>query len=153
MLVYILGKKTPGLSQMLADMGQPSAAQLADALGVSVRTAARWIEADTAPRPAMLALYWVTRWGRDEVDCTAGNDARRMHALAQCEKRRADLAEQQRDMLLLLGDFGAANDVLKDARPVVAAAAAAARATRAQAHQDRVTDCRRHEVDDYRLHK
>ena len=130
MLHRILKKKLPGLSQILDNLGNPSAAQLAAALDVSPRTAARWIAADLAPRPAMLALYWVTSWGGDEVNCAAINDARAQYQLALSWRSRAEQAEAQIARLLRVGDFGASNSPMLDVRPMAMRRLAAGQATR-----------------------
>jgi hypothetical protein len=79
----------PPLAAMLEDVGNPTAAHLGAFLGVSPRTVARWLARGHAPRPASLALFWLTRWGRSQVDCTAVNDARLWHAVAQAQTTRA----------------------------------------------------------------
>lgn len=74
-----LPKATPCLSDMLADIGNPTPRALARALDVNPATVRRWISAGTAPQPALLALFWLTRWGRSSVDAEAHNAAT-MHA-------------------------------------------------------------------------
>ncbi len=56
---------------ILEDLGHPSAPQLARVLGVGVRTVHRWNRTGNAPRAACTALFWLTRWGRSEIDCRA----------------------------------------------------------------------------------
>ena len=104
--------KIPPISVLLSDLGCPSQRSIARAVGVCPRTVRRWIERDYAPRPVMLALFWLTRWGRSELECSAINDARHMAQVADCHRREAEarLAEIRR--LLSLGDFGAANSPL-----------------------------------------
>jgi len=65
----------PPLALMLDDIGRPSAARLARALGVTARTAQRWLVAGRAPRPVLLALFFLTRWGWHLVHCEAHNAA------------------------------------------------------------------------------
>lgn len=48
-------------------------------LDISRATLARYVQAESAPRPVMLALFWETRWGRSAADCDAANAAT-MHA-------------------------------------------------------------------------
>lgn len=95
----------PPLALMLEDLGRPTAAQLAAFLGVHPRTVARWIDRGHAPRPVALALYWLTRWGRSQVDAQAVNDARLYYAQARAETTRA-------------AQLAAALDALQDAAPV-----------------------------------
>lgn len=60
---------------MLDDIGRPSPANVARALGVSTRSVRRWIAADAAPVPVLAALFWLTRWGVSSVDAEAHNAA------------------------------------------------------------------------------
>ena len=57
----------PPLAVVLADIGNPTAAAIAAVLDLDERTVRRWIAADKMPRPAHLALFWLTRWGRSIV--------------------------------------------------------------------------------------
>ena len=101
--------RLPALPTILDDLGRPSAAELAHALGVSTPMARRWIRTEQAPRVAMLALFWVTCWGRSQLDVQLFNEAR-MHAQI-AEALRRDLAQSQATMqrLLAAADFGSAN--------------------------------------------
>lgn len=44
-------------------------------LDISSATWRRYLQADQAPRPVMLSLFWETRWGRSAADCEAANAA------------------------------------------------------------------------------
>ena len=57
----------PPLEIMLDDIGSPTAAELGRALGVTPRAVERWRDAGTAPRPVLLAIFWLTRWGMNAV--------------------------------------------------------------------------------------
>ena len=57
---------------MLADL-PATLHQVARHLGISTVTLNRYIKADQAPRPIMLALFWETRWGRSAADTEAAN--------------------------------------------------------------------------------
>lgn len=84
---------------MLADVGRPSTKELARTLCVSPSTARRWIAADAAPFPVLLAVFWQTRWGRAEVNAQAeyaaqlyaGYCTSLKDALAKAEARSAQL--------------------------------------------------------------
>lgn len=99
----------PSLSIVLDDLGGPPASVIARALGVSPRTVGRWIAADFAPRPAMLALFWLTRWGRDARETQAVNDARMAVQVARSHELVAQERLAQLEHLLSVGEFGAAN--------------------------------------------
>lgn len=112
-----LPKQMPSLEMMLADIGNPRPDQLAKALGVSVKTIYRWKQEEEAPRVAMLALFFVTQWGRGQVHCDAHNDALQQAQIAACyrsqlKEMQAQLKETQAQLVHLgrIGDFGAAND-------------------------------------------
>lgn len=87
-----------------------SPASVATALGVSLSTVYRWLAEDSAPRVALLALFWVTRWGLSATDVEAFNLVQVHMGLSQAlqddnRKLRAELATAGR-----IGDFGSAND-------------------------------------------
>ncbi len=85
----------PPLSLILADIGQPSPATLAKALGVSERTARRWIASDRAPLVARLALWPLTRWGHSAASAHHANAATLAHLQAQnAQQLAAALAEK-----------------------------------------------------------
>lgn len=99
----------PSLAAIVADLGSPTADDLAAFLGVSSRTVARWLARGHAPRPAALALFWLTRWGRSQVECSAVNDARLAHAQARAQLAQAQRAADQLRAVLAVADFGSAN--------------------------------------------
>ncbi len=113
-MLAMLPRHLPALSALLADLGEPSASEVGSALDVDARTVRRWIAVDHAPRPAMLALFWLTRRGRSEVECAAVNDARMAAQLAGAHERAALAHAASVEHLLSVGDFGAANAPLLD---------------------------------------
>lgn len=87
---------------ILGDLGNPPAKRIAKVLDVGVRTVYRWNRSGNAPRSAVLALYWLTRWGRAQVHCQAENDARfaaQHSAILQSELNRV---QQRLDSVLAL---------------------------------------------------
>ncbi|MGQ3054327.1 MAG: hypothetical protein ACT6S0_21305 [Roseateles sp.] len=109
-LLFFLPKHTPPLAEMLDDICNPSPRALAKALGVSPRTAQRWLVAGEAPRAALLALFFATRWGRADVHSRAENDARAQAALAFHLRTELDKASAKLARLGQIGEFGSAND-------------------------------------------
>lgn len=105
-----LPRQMPPLAAMLEDIGNPKPPQLARALGVSTRTVQRWLSDEQAPRTAMLAIFWLTRWGRSQVNCEAVNEAAMFAGLVSSLQRRVEDLQRQVDHLRRIGDFGAAND-------------------------------------------
>jgi predicted DNA-binding transcriptional regulator AlpA len=122
----------PPLEVMLHDIGNPKPAEVAQALRVHRRTVERWIQDGNAPRPVMLALFWLTRWGMSSVECETFNLAL-MHAGAaalaqqQLKEAQARHAAEVEELELKLqrlgriGDFGAANDPAPEVRHAVPA--------------------------------
>ncbi|OWQ83847.1 hypothetical protein CDN99_25620 [Roseateles aquatilis] len=100
----------PQLSQILDDLGRPAPRLLAKALGVTPATVTRWIREDSAPRPVLLSLFWLTRWGMSLVDAEAVNSAQ-MHA-SMAAMLRAEVERLQHELarVIAAGDFGCAND-------------------------------------------
>lgn len=64
---------TPPLRTMLDDLLTRDKSAISKHLDVSPVTLARWTAADQAPRPAMLALFYETRWGRSQLFTDAYN--------------------------------------------------------------------------------
>nr|WP_316639182.1 hypothetical protein [uncultured Roseateles sp.] len=100
----------PSLGQILDDLGRPTVKRLAKALGTSQASVYRWIAKDQAPRPVMLSLFWLTRWGMSLVDAEAVNDARLKAQIARCLQDENDRLRFELARVLSIGDFGAAND-------------------------------------------
>lgn len=71
----------PPLSYLLLDLGRPSPRELARYLDVTERTVYRWLAADNAPTPVMMALFWLTNYGRSEIYTTAENELRQLGSL------------------------------------------------------------------------
>lgn len=91
---------------IINDLGRPSAKRVARALGVGVSTVYRWNLDGHAPRMACLALFWLTRWGRSEVNARATNDAiltaqllRSLNEERSMLRARADTLAGERDRL------------------------------------------------------
>lgn len=97
---------------IMDDLGRPPAHRVAKVLGIGVRTVYRYHQAGHAPRSVLLALFWLTSWGRNAVYTQAWNDAQ--VALGYVGALRADIArlEAQVAHLAALGHTGAANDPL-----------------------------------------
>jgi transcriptional regulator with XRE-family HTH domain len=107
--------RLPTLGQILEDFGHPSAQQLADVLGVDRSTVSGWIRRGTAPRPAMLAMFWHTTWGRSELTCTAENEFALQAALRASLEGEIERLRRQLARVLAVADFGSANGPVFDA--------------------------------------
>ncbi len=102
----------PFWQSIMDDLGRPPAARVARVLGISERTVWRYHHADHAPRAVLLALFWLTSWGRNAVYTQAWNDAQ--VALSYVGALRAQVARLQAQVqhLEALGNSGAANSPL-----------------------------------------
>lgn len=86
-MLYRLPKAMPPLCAMVDDIGNPHPRDLARALGVSTRTVYHWLKHDNAPRPVLLSLFWVTRWGHQWLDTDLFNLMRLQTGLADARAR------------------------------------------------------------------
>jgi len=76
---------------MLDDIGASRMGSIAKHLGVSIRTVQRWRKDDSAPRSALLAVFWETSYGRATINIQAENDARMFAGYAKCLSEAAGL--------------------------------------------------------------
>lgn len=111
-------KQLPGIEEILLELGRPPAHQVAKALNVSASTVQRWIRSGRIPRPAHLALYWLTHRGRADIELDMYNELIIVRGLARAlERERVELQRLVKH-LATIGQFGAANDPVKQlARP------------------------------------
>jgi len=99
----------PPLHMMVEDlMGDRSPESIGRFLGVSGLTVRRWLKADQAPRAALLALFWETRWGRSALDAQAENLVR-SHIGLNNALRNENAALKRRIARLEALSYGAAN--------------------------------------------
>ena len=82
-------RSLPSFALLMQDMEdmQLNQRSLAKYLGVSRETMGRWKIEGRAPRPAMLALFWESQWGRNLADTSAVNDARRYYGYHEALKK------------------------------------------------------------------
>ncbi len=107
--MFLAPRQLPPLELVLADIGRPSPSVVAGALGVSERTVYGWQAAGQAPRPAHLALYWESRWGRSQIDAQAVNGERWARGQVQALEREKATLLARVAYLESVGDFGSAN--------------------------------------------
>ena len=113
-----LPRQLPALPDMLADIGHPTPRAIGRALGVTERTARRWMATGQAPRPALLALFWVTSWGMSATDAEAHQAAALHAARADALARETRALQADLARVLALSDTGAANAPTWRARPL-----------------------------------
>lgn len=107
-MLRLIPTHVPPLATLVADLTNPTAAELARALGVSERTVWRWL-ADGGPQAARLALYWLTPWGWSAHAAEARRRLQDWQALAEARRVQLDALQARFDRLASLGDFGSAN--------------------------------------------
>lgn len=93
--MYKTPRQLPSLSTILADLDSPHPRDVARYLGVSERTVYGWSAAEQCPRPAHLALFWVSRWGASILATEAVNETRFHAAHAAALKRENATLRQQ----------------------------------------------------------
>ncbi|WP_341903993.1 hypothetical protein [Polaromonas sp. YR568] len=100
---------TPPLSILLDDLLISDPAAIAAHLGVTTQTLKHWKATDKAPRAALLALFYETRWGYSLIETTAHNGHIRELQHRQCLERENAMLRARIARLERLGGFGAAN--------------------------------------------
>lgn len=102
-------RQLPPLDAILSDLGQPTPAMIGRALGVHERTVYHWLARGHAPRPAHLALFWESTWGRSQISADSENAA--MWARGEAEALRREVAALRARVARLerVGHFGSAN--------------------------------------------
>lgn len=99
----------PTLRMMLENLGNPPTDVLARTFGVSAGTVRRWIRQDCAPRAVLLAVFWLTSWGRQEIHAEAEQAARLHAALHEALRRENDALHARIARLEEMSEFGSAN--------------------------------------------
>lgn len=109
-MLHKLPRDIPPLSILLDDIGRPHPAKLARALGVTERTIYRWVQLDHAPRPVLLSLFWLTRWGVSIIDADLYNGAQLNASYVLALKQENGRLLTLLSKTGLIADFGSAND-------------------------------------------
>jgi predicted DNA-binding transcriptional regulator AlpA len=94
---------------ILEDLADPPVHRVARVLGLSSRTVHRYNQTGQVPRSVLLALFWLTRWGRSAVHTQAVNDAALAFAVARQREDEVTRLKVQLGRLESLGSFGSAN--------------------------------------------
>lgn len=89
-MLNLIPRHTPPLSVLMDDL-RLTPKTMARVLNVSERSVYRWLTKDHAPRPVMLSLFFVSRWGVGLISCETENAARMWSGFARCliEERSA----------------------------------------------------------------
>jgi ADP-ribosylglycohydrolase len=104
--------RLPIWQAILEDLGNPEPRRIAKVLGVSVRTVYRWNATQEAPRCAVMALYWLTRWGQHQVNTQATNDAAMACSYVGALQKEVDKLRIELAQVVKLSHTGAANGPL-----------------------------------------
>lgn len=107
---------TPPLSYLLDDIFERDLNKVAKFLGVTPATLKRWKSAGHAPRAAMLALFYESRWGYSLMYTTAFNAETVARQEVDSLKRKNAALLVRIARLEATGDFGAANAPLMKIR-------------------------------------
>ena len=107
---------TPPLSYLLDDLFTRDLAKVAKHLGVSVATLKRWKADDSAPRAALLALFYESQWGYSLMATTAYNGEMYARQELRFAKQTIKHLQGQVAHLEAIGDFGTANAPRLEAR-------------------------------------
>jgi hypothetical protein len=109
-------KYLPPLSVILQDLGAPKPASVAQTLGVTERTVKRWMREDQAPRAALMALFWLTRYGVSIIEADAHNELAMHAGMVSCLRTENAALAKHIQHLLRIGAFGSANAPIVDIR-------------------------------------
>jgi hypothetical protein len=101
---------TPPLSVLLDDMFEKNPKKVAKHLGVTVATLKRWKDTDNAPRAALLALFYESRWGYSLLYTTAFNAETVAREESKSLRRTNDTLRVRIARLEALGNFESANE-------------------------------------------
>ena len=100
----------PSLRLILLDLGSPPLPVWSKAVGISTRTASRYVSADHAPLSVHLALYWISSWGIDAAYCNVANLLELERALRRAAESDAAALRRELARVVAVSDFGCAND-------------------------------------------
>lgn len=107
-MLFRAPRSLPAFSALL-DASPYRPAALAQYLGVSERTLARWRAQDAAPRVYELALYWESFYGMQHIETDAHNAACQSAAEAASWKRECERLAGVVSRLEADHDWGSAN--------------------------------------------
>jgi hypothetical protein len=108
-MLHRLPRTLPPVAVLLADLEHPTGAELAAALGVSLRSVWRWRAADAWPRSVHLALFFASRYGWSVVDSESRYAVQLARALADALLAERDTLRRQLDQVQTMANTGAAN--------------------------------------------
>jgi len=72
----LISPTLPSYPHLLDVLGRPSPREVARYTGVTPRTVERWNAAEVAPKSAMVAMFWLSCYGRSQLECDLVNELR-----------------------------------------------------------------------------
>jgi|GEM_PF-3063806 hypothetical protein len=114
MRIGTLAPRWLDLRELMADIPNATPSTVAKFLDVTERSVWRWLADNSAPRAALLALWYQTKQGQYEVAVHVGNEAMWNAGMARAQTERADAATARLARVLAISDTGAANDPFND---------------------------------------
>jgi hypothetical protein len=105
----------PSFMLMVEDVGNPTPLQLSIRLGMSERQVRRWYRAESAPLAVLMALFWVSRWGKSLLDAELFNSATINRELVGALRYENEKLRRLASKLGHIGEFGSANDPAPEA--------------------------------------
>lgn len=105
-----LATHLPSLPQLLSGLPTQEKQQICRHLGITTQTLRAWKKSGTAPRMALLAMFYETPWGYSLINTTAHNGHMYERQLRQGLEREVATLRTRIARLEATGDFGAAND-------------------------------------------
>ena len=112
-------KNLPPLPLILESLGRPHPRVVAKQLGVCERTAWQWQNQGTAPRPAHLALYWVSPYGWELIDSDREYLSRQLRGWVDALQAENKRLQREVAYALALNHTGAANAPLMRHEPLL----------------------------------
>lgn len=103
-------KQLPSLPQLLSGLPTQESAAVCTHLDITPQTIRRWKQAGTAPRMAMLAMFYETPWGYSLINTTAHNGHMYERQLRESLERQNAMLRARISRLEAIGEFGAANE-------------------------------------------
>lgn len=87
-MLHLIPAWLPEFDDLVVDIGRPHPSSIAKSLGVTERTVYRWLsDPQSAPRPAIISLFWLSRWGLSRLDAELFNRSQVYWGHAQALKK------------------------------------------------------------------
>lgn len=78
-----LPRYLPSINDLLHDIGRHPD-DVAKAIGVSIRSMSRYRKTGRTPRPILLSIWWLTRYGQSTIFCDLTRENATLRGLVRC---------------------------------------------------------------------